>query len=185
MADGGEGTVDAVIDALDGQHVVVDVADALGRPISATFGYVPQRRLAVIEIAAAAGIELVALDERDALGASSFGVGQLIGSALDQGATEVLIGLGGRRPTTGAPARSPRLGFNSSMTAESTSLREAVRSNVCTESTCPKSTHGCATPAFAWPAMSPRLSSAPPGQAPSSDLKRAPRPPTSHDWNRH
>ena len=66
MADGGEGTVDAVIDALDGQRVVVDVADALGGPISATFGYVPQRRLAVIEIAAAAGIEIIAPDERDA-----------------------------------------------------------------------------------------------------------------------
>ena len=110
MADGGEGTVDAVIDALDGQRVVVDVADALGRPISATFGYVPQRRLAVIEIAAAAGIELITLDERDALGASTFGVGQLIGSALDQGATEVLIGLGGSATNDGGAGMLTALG---------------------------------------------------------------------------
>ena len=110
MADGGEGTVDAVIDALDGQHVVVDVADALGRPISATFGYVPQRRLAVIEIAAAAGIELIAPDERDALGASTFGVGQLISSALDQGATEVLIGLGGSATNDGGAGALTALG---------------------------------------------------------------------------
>src|SRR6478735_7454183 len=93
MADGGEGTVDAVIDALDGQRVLVDVADALGRPISATYGYVPHKRLAVIEIAAAAGIELVAPGQRDVFKASTFGVGQLISSALDHGATDILIGL--------------------------------------------------------------------------------------------
>jgi glycerate kinase len=110
MADGGEGTVDAVIDALDGQRVVVDVADALGRPISAAFGYVPRRRLAVIEIAAAAGIELIAPDERDVLGASTFGVGQLIGSALDQGATEVLIGLGGSATNDGGAGMLTALG---------------------------------------------------------------------------
>jgi glycerate 2-kinase len=46
MADGGKGTVDAVVDALGGQRVVVDVADALGRSILAGYGYVPQRRLA-------------------------------------------------------------------------------------------------------------------------------------------
>src|SRR5690349_20685816 len=80
MADGGEGTVDAVIDALDGQPLVVNVADALGRPTSATYGYVPQQRLAVIEIAAAAGLELIAPHERYVLGASTFGVGQLIRS---------------------------------------------------------------------------------------------------------
>ena len=181
MADGGEGTVDAVIDALDGQRVVVDVADALGRPISATYW---------LRSATAAGRDrdrrsrrnrTHCTDERDALGASTFGVGQLISSALDQGATDVLIGLGGSATNDGAPACSPRSGSSSSMPAETASLREAVRSNVCTESTCPKSTHGCATPAFAWPAMSPRLCSAPPGQAPSSDPERAPRPPTSHD----
>jgi glycerate kinase len=110
MADGGEGTVDAVIDALDGQRVVVNVVDALGRGISATFGYVPQRRLAVIEIAAAAGIELIALDDRDVLAASSFGVGQLISSALDQGATDVLIGLGGSATNDGGAGMLSALG---------------------------------------------------------------------------
>jgi glycerate kinase len=110
MADGGEGTVDAVIDALDGQRVVVDVADALGRPTSATFGYVPRRRLAVVEIAAAAGIELVASDERDILAASTFGVGQLISSALDQGATNVLIGLGGSATNDGGAGMLTALG---------------------------------------------------------------------------
>ncbi|WP_102143572.1 glycerate kinase [Mycobacterium hubeiense] len=95
MADGGEGTVDAVVDALDGQRITVELQDPLGRPTEATFGYVAHRKLAVIEIAAAAGLELVAPNERDVLRASSSGVGQLIANALDRGATEFLIGLGG------------------------------------------------------------------------------------------
>jgi glycerate kinase len=127
-------------------------------------GYVPQRRLAVIEIAAAAAIGLIALDERDMLEASTFRVGKLISSALNHGATDVLIGLADRPPPTEAPACSPRSVSSSSMPAETASPREAVRSNVCTGSTCPNSTHGYATPEFAWPATSPRLSSAPPGK---------------------
>ncbi len=95
MADGGEGTVEAVVDALDGDYVTVEAQDALGRPVSAKYGYVADRNLAVIEVAAAAGIELIAPGERDVLRASSFGVGQLILSALDHGATEFLVGLGG------------------------------------------------------------------------------------------
>jgi glycerate 2-kinase len=95
MADGGEGTVDAVVDALDGELVTVDVQDALGRQTPARYGYVDARKLAVIEIAAAAGLELIAAQDRDVLRASSFGVGELIRSALDRGATEFLVGLGG------------------------------------------------------------------------------------------
>jgi glycerate 2-kinase len=95
MADGGEGTVDAVVEALHGQHVSVDVSDALGRTVTASYGYVPLRQLAVIEMAAAAGLELIPRQRRDVLHASSSGVGQLIRSAVDRGATELLIGLGG------------------------------------------------------------------------------------------
>ncbi|WKG05723.1 glycerate kinase [Mycolicibacterium sp. HK-90] len=95
MADGGEGTVDAVVDALGGEPVTVDVEDPLGRPIRARYGYVAGRRLAVIEMAGASGLELVAPEDRDILRASTFGVGQLIVSALDHGAAELLIGLGG------------------------------------------------------------------------------------------
>ncbi|MGA5465021.1 glycerate kinase [Mycobacterium sp. NPDC050041] len=95
MADGGEGTVDAVVDALGGSNVTVEAADALGRPVPATYGHVADRGLAVIEMAAAAGLERIATAERDVLRASTFGVGQLIISALDRGATEFLIGLGG------------------------------------------------------------------------------------------
>lgn len=95
MADGGEGTVDAVVDALGGEHITVEVADPLGRPVRAKYGYIASRRLAVIEMAASSGLELVAPSDRDVLRSGTFGVGQLITSALGHGVNELLIGLGG------------------------------------------------------------------------------------------
>lgn len=110
MADGGEGTVDAVVDALHGQRVELEVADALGRTVTAGYGYVPLRQLAVIEMAAAAGLELISPDERDVLRASTFGVGQLIRSALDRGAEEFLLGLGGSATNDGGAGMLTALG---------------------------------------------------------------------------
>ncbi|MGV0792725.1 glycerate kinase [Mycolicibacterium sp. XJ1819] len=110
MADGGEGTVDAVVDAMHGHHVEVEVDDAMGRPTTARFGLVPLRQLAVIEIAAAAGLELIPADERDVLRASTFGVGQLIRAALDRGAEELLVGLGGSATNDGGAGLLTALG---------------------------------------------------------------------------
>lgn len=110
MADGGEGTVEAVVDALAGQYITVEALDALGRPVPATYGFVTERGLAVIEVAAAAGIELVAPADRDVLRASSFGVGQLILSALDRGAREFLVGLGGSATNDGGTGMLRALG---------------------------------------------------------------------------
>jgi glycerate kinase len=110
MADGGEGTVDAVVDAVHGQHVEVPVSDALGRTVTARYGYVPLRQLAVIEMAAAAGLELIPSDQRDILRASTFGVGELIRSALDRGAEDFLIGLGGSATNDGGTGMLTALG---------------------------------------------------------------------------
>ncbi|MGE2724605.1 glycerate kinase [Mycolicibacterium pulveris] len=110
MADGGEGTVDAVVDALHGQRVEVHATDALGRPVTAAYGHVPLRQLAVIEIAAAAGLELIPPDRRDVLRASTFGVGQLIRSALDRGAEDILVGLGGSATNDGGAGMLVALG---------------------------------------------------------------------------
>jgi glycerate 2-kinase len=110
MADGGEGTVDAVVDALYGQRIDVEVEDALGRTITARYGYVPLRQLAVIEMAAASGLEQIPRDQRDVLRASTFGVGQLIRSALDRGAEEFLIGLGGSATNDGGAGMLSALG---------------------------------------------------------------------------
>ncbi len=110
MADGGEGTVDAVVDALYGQHVEAQVQDALGRTVTARYGYIPLRQLAVIEMAAASGLELIPRGQRDVLRASTFGVGQLIRSALDHGAEEFLIGLGGSATNDGGAGMLTALG---------------------------------------------------------------------------
>jgi glycerate 2-kinase len=110
MADGGEGTVDAVVAALHGQHVAVEVTDPLGRSVIASYGYVAPRQLAVIEMAAASGLELVVPHQRDVLAASSFGVGQLIKSALDRGATQFLVGLGGSATNDGGTGMLTALG---------------------------------------------------------------------------
>lgn len=110
MADGGEGTVDAVVDALHGQHIEAEVSDPLGRTITARYGYIPLRQLAVIEMAAASGLEQIPPDQRDVLRASTFGVGQLISSALDRGAEEILIGIGGSATNDGGTGMLTALG---------------------------------------------------------------------------
>jgi glycerate kinase len=110
MADGGEGTVDAVVDALHGQHIEAEVRGPLGETVTARYGYIPLRQLAVIEIAAAAGLGLISPNQRDVLRASTFGVGQLISGALDHGAEEILIGLGGSATNDGGAGMLTALG---------------------------------------------------------------------------
>ena len=95
MADGGEGTTEALVAALDGEWVEATCHDALGRPTTGRYGLVPRRQLAVIEVAEAAGLAQIDPAERDPWAATSRGVGELIRSALDRGATEFIIGLGG------------------------------------------------------------------------------------------
>ncbi len=95
MADGGEGTTEALVAALDGEWVEAACHDALGRPATGRFGYVAGRHLAIIEVAEAAGLAQVHPGERDPWTATSFGVGELILAALDRGAVQFIIGLGG------------------------------------------------------------------------------------------
>lgn len=110
MADGGEGTTEALVAALGGQLVQAEAHDALGRPISATYGYAPDEQLAVIEVAAAAGIDKVAAHERNPLTASSYGVGEIIRDALDRGARRLVVGLGGTATNDGGAGMLQALG---------------------------------------------------------------------------
>lgn len=82
VADGGEGTVDALVAAMNGTKVAVPAHDPLGRPITAEYGLLPDGS-AVIETAAASGLTLLKPEERDALHASTFGTGELIRHALE------------------------------------------------------------------------------------------------------
>ena len=94
MADGGEGTVEAVNDILGGTLIEVTVRDPVDRPVSCAYGWIAERRLAVIEMAAASGLPLLG----DALNpdeASTYGTGELIRDALHRGAERIILGLGG------------------------------------------------------------------------------------------
>ncbi len=94
MADGGEGTVEAVLGATKGERRTRIVQNANGQPIKASWAWLPDGT-AVIEMAAAAGLEHIPRDQRNPLRASSFGVGELIQDALDAGARHLVLGLGG------------------------------------------------------------------------------------------
>lgn len=94
MADGGEGTLDAVLAVTGGQRKELTVADALGRPRLAQWGWLPDQT-GVIEMASAAGLEHVAASDRDPLNADTFGVGQLLAAALDAGAKRIVLTAGG------------------------------------------------------------------------------------------
>lgn len=94
MADGGEGTVAAVLAATQGEARINTVQNALGQPIEAQWGWLPNQT-AVIEMAAAAGLEHIAAHDRDPMRATSYGVGELIKHALDAGAKHIVLGLGG------------------------------------------------------------------------------------------
>ena len=94
MADGGEGTVEAVLAAASGEARMQTVNDALGHKVDAVWGMLADGT-AIIEMAAASGLELIAPARRDPMRASSHGVGELILAALDAGARHIILGLGG------------------------------------------------------------------------------------------
>ncbi|MCR4729234.1 MAG: glycerate kinase [Lachnospiraceae bacterium] len=110
MADGGEGTVDALVTAMGGRLVTVPAHDPLGREINASYGILPDNT-AVIETAAASGLTLIEKEKRDALHASTFGTGELIRDALKNGAKKLIIGLGGSATTDGGMGIAKAMGF--------------------------------------------------------------------------
>jgi glycerate kinase len=109
LADGGEGTLDALLRGAGGEKHFAEVLDPLGRKVHVAWGVLGDGR-AVIEMAQASGLTLVAEDERDALRASSIGTGQLIKAALDRGCKEILIGIGGSATTDGGIGALSALG---------------------------------------------------------------------------
>jgi len=95
IADGGEGTVEAMVRATDGSFEFLEVEGPMGNITSAKWGMLGNSKTAVIEIAEACGLHLVQANKRNPMTASSFGVGQLVVAALDKGAKKIIIGLGG------------------------------------------------------------------------------------------
>jgi glycerate 2-kinase len=101
VADGGEGTLDALLPRLGGEVVGATAHDPLGREVRTAFGLVEDGGTAIVETAAASGLHLVAEGERDAWAASTYGTGELIAAAVEAGAAVVLVAVGGSATTDG------------------------------------------------------------------------------------
>jgi len=110
MADGGEGTVQALVDATGGKQVTKLVSDPLGRRIRANFGVTGDGKTAVIEMAAASGLALLKPAERNPMITSTRGTGELIKAALDRGAKHILVGIGGSATNDGGTGMARALG---------------------------------------------------------------------------
>ncbi len=110
MADGGEGTVESLIDATEGQLIKCEVKDPLLRDIEASYGITGDGETAIIEMAAASGIELLDNSERNPWFTSTFGTGQLIVNALNRGCRRFICGIGGSATNDGGVGMAMALG---------------------------------------------------------------------------
>ncbi|ARD39690.1 glycerate kinase [Edwardsiella ictaluri] len=110
MADGGEGTVDAMVAAIGGQRIAQTVTGPLGQPVAAFFGWLGDGGTAVIEMAAASGLHLVPPGQRDPSITTSYGTGELILAALDRGARRLILGIGGSATNDGGAGMMQALG---------------------------------------------------------------------------
>lgn len=110
LADGGEGTAEALITGMGGRTQSVTVHDPLGREITAEYGILPDGT-AVMEMAAAAGLTLLGEDERDIMSASTCGVGEMIADAVRKGCRDFIIGIGGSATNDGGAGCLQALGF--------------------------------------------------------------------------
>lgn len=111
FADGGEGTVEALITATGGQIIPTSTVDALNRPISSFYGVLGDGETAVIEMAAASGIEKLLPEERNLLLTSTFGTGILLTTVLEAGFRKIILGIGGSATNDGGAGVAQALGF--------------------------------------------------------------------------
>ncbi len=111
MADGGEGTVEALVSATGGRMEEREVKGPLGEPVRAAFGLLGSGDTAVIEMAAASGLVLVDPRRRDPLRASTFGTGELVLAALDAGVRRIVLGIGGSATNDGGTGLAQALGY--------------------------------------------------------------------------
>src|SRR5579885_1559612 len=110
VADGGEGTAQALVDASGGRLLQREVTGPLGTPVKAFFGVMGDGRTAVIEMAASSGLPLVPPEQRDPRVTTTYGVGELILAALDEGCTHFIIGIGGSATNDGGSGMAQALG---------------------------------------------------------------------------
>jgi glycerate kinase len=110
MADGGEGTVDTILQATDGEKIYLNVKDPLGRTINAFYGILPDKQTAIIEMAAASGLALLHKSEQNPLQTSTFGTGELIKDAIRKGCKNIIVCIGGSATNDGGTGMLQALG---------------------------------------------------------------------------
>jgi glycerate 2-kinase len=111
IADGGEGTVEALVKAHRGGLRAVDVEGPLGDPVRATYGLIESGRTAVVELASASGLTLIAPERRDPRLTSTYGFGQLLEAARKEGVDKVIAGIGGSATNDGGAGMAQAIGY--------------------------------------------------------------------------
>lgn len=111
MADGGEGTVQSLVDATQGRLIEAEVTAPLGNQVKSFFGLSGDGKTAIIEMAAASGLHLVPMDKRNPCQTTSFGTGELIKQALDLGVQHIILGIGGSATNDGGAGMLQALGL--------------------------------------------------------------------------
>jgi glycerate kinase len=111
LADGGPGTVDALLAGAHGERRVLTVQGPLGAPVEAAYALLDSGRTAIIEMAAASGLSLLRPEERDARRSSTHGTGELIRAALDAGCSRIIVGMGGSATNDGGAGALVALGY--------------------------------------------------------------------------
>jgi glycerate kinase len=111
VADGGDGTVEALVAANRGEYLSADVEGPLGDPVTARYGLIDGRRTAVVELVAASGLALIPQARRDPRRASTYGFGQLLEAARRQGVAQIIAGIGGSATNDGGAGMAQALGY--------------------------------------------------------------------------
>lgn len=112
LADGGEGTTDALIEGMGGQKIDVTVTGPMGEKITAYYGYLKESDTAVIEMASAAGITLVPEQQKNPLLTTTYGVGEMIKDAAEKGCRNFILGIGGSATNDGGIGMLQALGYS-------------------------------------------------------------------------
>ncbi|SEB73547.1 glycerate kinase [Maribacter dokdonensis] len=111
LADGGDGTMEVAKHYIKGETVTITVKDPLFRPINASYLYSDETKIAYIEMAEASGLKLLNVNEFDCMETTTLGTGELIYDALEKGATEIILGIGGSATNDGGMGMANALGF--------------------------------------------------------------------------
>ena len=112
LADGGEGTVEALMEGLGGEKVNITVTGPNNEKIESYYGYIKEKNMAVIETAAVAGLVLVEPDNRNPLTATTYGLGEMIKDAVTRGCRDFILGLGGSATNDGGVGMLQALGYD-------------------------------------------------------------------------